>query len=52
VEHNSHAPSPRAPAVAYCQGTPLRGEIEARGAPGLENGDDGSSGRVGSTLWR
>jgi ubiquinone/menaquinone biosynthesis C-methylase UbiE len=36
VEHNSHAPSPRAPAVAYCQGTPLRGEIEARGAPGLE----------------
>jgi ubiquinone/menaquinone biosynthesis C-methylase UbiE len=36
VEHMSRAPSPRAPAVAYCQGTPLRGEIEARGAPGLE----------------
>jgi hypothetical protein len=32
----SRAPSPRAPAVAYCQGTPLRGEIETRGAPGLE----------------
>jgi SAM-dependent methyltransferase len=27
----SRASSPRIPAVAYCQGTPLRGEIEARG---------------------
>ncbi|RFB79360.1 class I SAM-dependent methyltransferase [Methylovirgula sp. 4M-Z18] len=27
----SAAPSPYAPAEAYCQGTPLRGEIEARG---------------------
>jgi SAM-dependent methyltransferase len=26
----SRAASPRIPAVAYCQGTPLRGEIEAR----------------------
>lgn len=26
----SRASSPRIPAVAYCQGTPLRGEIEAR----------------------
>jgi SAM-dependent methyltransferase len=26
----SRADSPRIPAVAYCQGTPLRGEIEAR----------------------
>jgi ubiquinone/menaquinone biosynthesis C-methylase UbiE len=32
----SKAPSPRDPAIAYCQGTPLRNEIEARGAPGLE----------------
>jgi ubiquinone/menaquinone biosynthesis C-methylase UbiE len=36
VEHRSRAPSPREPAIAYCQGTPLRSEIEARGAPGLE----------------
>jgi ubiquinone/menaquinone biosynthesis C-methylase UbiE len=36
VERKSRAASPREPAVAYCQGTPLRGEIEARGAPGLE----------------
>ena len=38
VEHSSAAPSPREPAIAYCQGTPLRSEIEARGAPGLEAG--------------
>ena len=36
VEHRSRAPSPREPAIAYCQGTPLRSEIEARGAPGLQ----------------
>jgi ubiquinone/menaquinone biosynthesis C-methylase UbiE len=36
VEHRSRAPSPREAAIAYCQGTPLRSEIEARGAPGLE----------------
>lgn len=32
----SKAASPRDPAIAYCQGTPLRNEIGARGAPGLE----------------
>ena len=32
----SRAPSPRGPAVAYCQGTPLRNEIEARDADKLE----------------
>lgn len=31
-EARSAAPSPRHPAVAYCQGTPLRNEIEARDA--------------------
>ena len=31
----SRADSPRIPAVAYCQGTPLRSEIEARGASRL-----------------
>jgi ubiquinone/menaquinone biosynthesis C-methylase UbiE len=36
VDAHSKAASPRDPAVAYCQGTPLRNEIEARGAPGLE----------------
>src|SRR5262249_18288011 len=36
VDARSKAPSPRDAAVAYCQGTPLRNEIEARGVPGLE----------------
>ena len=31
----SRASSPRIPATAYCQGTPLRSEIEARGADQL-----------------
>jgi hypothetical protein len=32
----SKAPSPREAAIAYCQGTPLRNEIEARDPSGLE----------------
>ncbi len=32
LEETSRAPSPRHPAVAYCQGTPLRNEIDARNA--------------------
>jgi SAM-dependent methyltransferase len=31
----SRAASPRIPAFAYCQGTPMRGEIEARSSGGL-----------------
>jgi hypothetical protein len=36
----SLAVSPRIPAVAYCQGTPLRGEIEARGPSRLLEATD------------
>ena len=36
----SRAPSPRIVAMAYCQGTPLRNEIEARGAGKLEPATD------------
>jgi ubiquinone/menaquinone biosynthesis C-methylase UbiE len=36
VTHRSKAPSPRHPAIAYCQGTVLRTEIEARDPAGLE----------------
>jgi len=36
VEHRSRANSPNDPGAAFCEGTPMRGEIEARGAPGLE----------------
>ena len=51
VEHRSRAPSPRHPAVAYCQGTPLRSEIEARDAARLEEATgkaaDAIAGRFG-----
>jgi ubiquinone/menaquinone biosynthesis C-methylase UbiE len=30
LQERSEAPSPRHPAIGYCQGTPLRAEIEAR----------------------
>jgi ubiquinone/menaquinone biosynthesis C-methylase UbiE len=36
VDETSRAPSPREAAVAYCHGTPLRNEIEARDASKLE----------------
>jgi len=35
VAARSRAPSAAAPAIAYCQGTPLRNEIEARAPPTL-----------------
>ena len=40
VEARSRARSPRAPAVAYCQGTPLRNEIEARDPSRLAEATD------------
>jgi SAM-dependent methyltransferase len=40
VAHRSRASSARIPAIAYCQGTPWRGEIEARDAKGLERATD------------
>jgi ubiquinone/menaquinone biosynthesis C-methylase UbiE len=36
VDRRSKASSPRIPAMAYCQGTPLRNEIESRDASRLE----------------
>jgi ubiquinone/menaquinone biosynthesis C-methylase UbiE len=36
VDGESRASSPRDPAIAYCQGTPLKNEIEARDASRLE----------------
>jgi hypothetical protein len=36
----SRASSPRIPAVAYCQGTPLRSEIEVRGPGKLDAATD------------
>jgi SAM-dependent methyltransferase len=40
VAARSRAASPRAPAIAYCQGTPLRNEIEARDASRLGEATD------------
>jgi SAM-dependent methyltransferase len=40
VAARSRAASPRAPAIAYCQGTPLRNEIEARDASRLGDATD------------
>jgi ubiquinone/menaquinone biosynthesis C-methylase UbiE len=37
VDARSRAASPHDPAIAYCQGTPLRNEIEARNATSLES---------------
>jgi SAM-dependent methyltransferase len=36
IEHRSKAPSCQDPAIAYCQGTPLRSEIETRDPGGLQ----------------
>ena len=40
VAARSRATSPQVPAVAYCQGTPLRNEIEARDASRLGEATD------------
>ena len=40
VTARSRAESPRIPAIAYCQGTPLRNEIEARGSTRLGEASD------------
>jgi hypothetical protein len=40
LEARSRATSPAVPAIAYCQGTPLRSEIEARDPSGLADATD------------
>jgi ubiquinone/menaquinone biosynthesis C-methylase UbiE len=40
VDHRSKAPSPRDVAIGYCQGTPLRGEIETRDKSRLDEATD------------
>jgi ubiquinone/menaquinone biosynthesis C-methylase UbiE len=48
VDHKSRAALPRDAAIAYCQGTPLRNEIEARDASGL----DGATNEAANALAR
>jgi ubiquinone/menaquinone biosynthesis C-methylase UbiE len=43
VSRRSQAPSPREPAIAYCQGTPLRTEIEAQGQYALAQATDAAT---------
>ena len=46
VAKRSRAASPRDPAIGFCQGTPLRGEIEARGPGCLEEATDAAEAAV------
>ncbi|HEU0215410.1 MAG TPA: methyltransferase domain-containing protein [Stellaceae bacterium] len=46
VARRSRAASPRDPAIGFCQGTPLRGEIDARGTGRLEEATDVAAGAV------
>ncbi len=48
LEETSSAPSPRHPAFAYCQGTPLRNEIEARDANLLDDVTDRAAEAIAS----
>jgi SAM-dependent methyltransferase len=47
VAARSVADSPRVPAVAYCQGTPLRNELEARDTRRLQEVTDIAAGALG-----
>jgi SAM-dependent methyltransferase len=48
----SRAASPSIPAIAYCQGTPLRNEIEARGASRLGEATDVAAEAVAKRFGR
>ena len=48
VAARSRADSPRIPAVAYCQGTPLRSEIEARDSSRLDEATDIAAAAIAS----
>lgn len=52
VDHRSKAASPRDPAIAYCQGTPLRNEIEARDASRLQEATDRAAEAVAQRFGR
>ena len=52
VAARSQAKSAEVPAVAYCQGTPLRSEIEARGASRLVEATDIATGAIAQRFGR
>jgi hypothetical protein len=43
IAHRSRADSARDPAIGYCQGSPLRNEIEARDASRLQEATDAAT---------
>jgi len=46
LHETSEAPNARHPAVAYCQGTPLRNEIEARDRDAVQSVTDRSAAAI------
>jgi SAM-dependent methyltransferase len=46
LAERSRAPSPQDPAIAYCQGTPLRNEIEARDASRLAEATEATAAAI------
>jgi SAM-dependent methyltransferase len=52
VEHRSKAASPRDPAIGYCQGTPLRNEIEARDAERLQEATEHATAAIAHRFGR
>ena len=52
VTARSRAKSPREPAIAYCQGTPLRNEIEARDAARLGEATDAAAEAIARRFGR
>jgi ubiquinone/menaquinone biosynthesis C-methylase UbiE len=52
VPKRGRAPSPRDPAIGFCQGSPLRNEIEARDKSRLEEATDAAAEAVAERLGR
>ena len=52
VAARSRAESARDPAIAFCQGTPLRNEIEARKPSGLDEATDRAAEAIASRFGR
>ena len=50
IEDRSRAASHRDPAIGFCQGTPLRNEIEARDAARLDEATDAAAAALGASF--
>ena len=52
LTRRSVAPSCRDPAIGFCQGTPLRNEIEARDAGKLEEVTEAAAAKIGARFGK